>query len=263
LKSLQFFYEGYFNPSDEQESKKVFRLQNVQERFEGKTYATLDERDRLHIDNTTIHATVIKQESPANEDTSIYHVFERLNTGGRKLTAQEIRIAVYHGALIEALDKINQYGTWRSIYGKVSPRLKDQELILRHLALYYGIDDYQKPMVEFLNRFAGKHRTANEAKLAEFQARFCSAIDVVYASIGPGAFRRGSTLNAAVFDAVMVGISRRLDKGPIKNLGEVASAYGKLIDQGDFVASTEKATSNDATVRARIGIATEAFKSLE
>ena len=43
LKSLQFFYEGYFNPKQDEKSKKVFELNQVQPKFEGKTYETLEE----------------------------------------------------------------------------------------------------------------------------------------------------------------------------------------------------------------------------
>ena len=34
----------------------------------------------------------------------MYHIFERLNTGGTLLTNQEIRNGVYHGSLIKFLD---------------------------------------------------------------------------------------------------------------------------------------------------------------
>ncbi|MEO6218991.1 MAG: DUF262 domain-containing protein, partial [Ginsengibacter sp.] len=91
LKTLQFFYEGYFNPKDEQKTKRVFKLIKVQKRFENLTYEKLDENDRIKLDDSIIHATIIKQETPDDENTSIYHIFERLNNGGKKLTPQEIR----------------------------------------------------------------------------------------------------------------------------------------------------------------------------
>ena len=42
LKSLQFFYDGYFNPQEDAKSKRTFRLSKVQKQFEGLSYATLD-----------------------------------------------------------------------------------------------------------------------------------------------------------------------------------------------------------------------------
>ena len=85
LRSLQFFYKGEFNPSPSDVTVKKFKLIKVQKKFEGKTYEDLSEEDRRTLDNSVIHATVVKQESPENDDTGMYHIFERLNTGGRKL----------------------------------------------------------------------------------------------------------------------------------------------------------------------------------
>jgi hypothetical protein len=79
LKTLQFFYEGFFNPKPENRDQKVFKLLSVQPRLEGATYKSLEDRDRVKLDNAIIHATIVKQEAPSGDDTSIYHIFERLN----------------------------------------------------------------------------------------------------------------------------------------------------------------------------------------
>jgi len=36
--------------------------------------------------------------------------------------------------------------------------LKDQELILRFFALYFFLDEYERPMNEFLNKYMGANR---------------------------------------------------------------------------------------------------------
>ncbi|MCH7616091.1 MAG: DUF262 domain-containing protein, partial [Nitrospinae bacterium] len=84
LKTLLFFYSGVFNQSPGDRTQRVFKLANVQEQFEGLTYETLQERDRLNLDNSVIHATVVKQDAPPDDDTSMYHIFARLNQGGRR-----------------------------------------------------------------------------------------------------------------------------------------------------------------------------------
>ena len=43
LKTLQFFYDGFFNPESDDKRKRPFQLVRVQDIFEGKTYGTLDE----------------------------------------------------------------------------------------------------------------------------------------------------------------------------------------------------------------------------
>lgn len=100
LKTLRFFYDGYFNPRPDNKTQRVFALTKVQKPFEGLTYKTLPEHDRIRLDTSILHATTVKQNSPAGDDTSLYHIFERLNRGGRRLTDQEMRLAIYHGTLI-------------------------------------------------------------------------------------------------------------------------------------------------------------------
>lgn len=76
LRTLQYFYEGLFAPN-----KKEFTLKNVQPQFEGKTYKSLPSEDRRRLDDSILHATVVRQDEPSDDESSIYLLFERLNTG--------------------------------------------------------------------------------------------------------------------------------------------------------------------------------------
>src|SRR5207248_1649368 len=68
LKTLQFFYDGFFNPQEESKKQQVFRLINVQPKFEGLTYDTLEEQDKIKLNDSLIHATIINQESPQDDN---------------------------------------------------------------------------------------------------------------------------------------------------------------------------------------------------
>src|SRR5581483_9593934 len=98
LRSLAYFYEGLW-PS----TRKEFALKGVPSKFEGATYRTLSSDDRRRLDDAIIHAIIVKQDEPSDDSSSIYHIFERLNTSGVSLTAQEIRTAIHHGELTELL----------------------------------------------------------------------------------------------------------------------------------------------------------------
>lgn len=262
LKTLQYFYDGFFNPKPDDKKVRVFKLTNVQPQFEGKTYEALDEKDKLRLNDTIIHATIIKQESPEGDDTSVYHVFERLNTGGRKLTPQEIRVAIFHGDLIDLLRNLNATPSWRAIFGKESNRLKDQELILRFLAMYTEGEKYEKPMSEFLNKFNKKCRTLTQEQVQQFTNVFVQTIDVVHKAIGAHAFRPERALNAAVFDSVMVGLARRLKNKADADPAAVAKAYEELLGDAGFRAAMSIATSDAANVSARMTLATQKFAAV-
>ena len=262
LKTLQFFYNGFFNPQEDSKKQQVFKLFSVQPKFEGLTYEALDEQDRVKLNDSLIHATIVKQESPQDDDTSVYHVFDRLNSTGRRLTPQEIRTAIDHGKLIDLIKELNEHESWREIYGKRNSRLKDQELILRFLALYFDGEHYQRPMNEFLNRFSKKHKDAVDDFLQQARKLFTETIDVLSEAVGRKAFRPISTINAAAFDSIMVGLARRLQKGPIKNIAEVTSAYDELLSDPDYSKLISQSTSDESNVEARITKASTKFDGI-
>jgi hypothetical protein len=262
LKTLQFFYNGYFNPQEEEETRKIFKLIKVQPEFDGLTYATLLEKDRVKLNDSLIHAIIIKQESPQDGDTSIYHIFDRLNSEGRSLTPQEIRAAVDHGKFIDFIKELNDSRSWREIYGKKNSRLKDQELILRFLAFYFDVENYEKPMKEFLNKFSQKNRKASNDFLAQARKVFTSAIDVACESLGKEAFRPTRSINAAVLDSVMVGLARRIESNSNLDKTRVKRAYDELLANEKYIELISQSTSDEKNVSERFRIATDKFMSI-
>ena len=262
LKTLLFFFDGYFNPKQEDKSQKVFFLTKVQKPFEGKTYKTLDENDRIRLETSIIHATVVKQNAPPEEDTSLYHIFERLNSGGRRLTEQEMRLALYHGHLIEKLKELNDYPNWRNVFGKIHhPRLKDQELILRFFALLENRHKYERPMGEFLNKYAGANRNADATKVISLGSIFCATIDAFLGSLAVRPFRLTKSLNVAVYDSCMVGLSTRIlntEKGAF-DPEKVSVAYKNLLENTEYLEKVSRSTADDAFVLRRLELAINQF----
>jgi hypothetical protein len=252
LKSLQFFSSGYFSPDPQAVRQRVFKLTKVQTRFDGLTYDTLSDDDRRFLDNSIIHATIIKQESPKDDDTSIYHIFERLNNSGRKLTPQQIRVAIYHGNFINLVKSLNSYEPWRAIFGTHSSALKDQELIIRFLALYHRAERYERPMNEFLNKYTLWSRQQNDEFLLGCRNLFTQTIDVVYDAIGPRAFRPERAFNAAVFDSVMVALARIGAVGGLRDSEYLRDKYQRLLSDPSYLQSVSQSTSDEKNVQSRL-----------
>lgn len=262
LKTLQFFFDGYFNPDPDAESKRVFKLIGVQDQFEGLTYETLKEDDRIILNDSIIHATIVKQDAPKNEQSSIYHIFERLNTSGRRLSPQQIRVAIYHGSFIDTIGELNNYLSWRSIFGKKSKTLKDQELILRFLAMYFRGENYKRPMKEFLNDFTEDAMQKGEAFLSQCKNLFEKTIDTIFKCIGGKAFRPERALNAAMYDSVMVAIARRLDTAEISDLEALKREYTKLLSDSSYLSAISQSTSDDKNVEYRLKEVTTRFAEI-
>jgi uncharacterized protein with ParB-like and HNH nuclease domain len=253
LKTLEYFLE------DKSFGERKFRLEDVQDNWNGRTFDDLTDLDRRNLEDALIHVIIFSQDDPPENNSSIYHVFERLNTGGMTLTPQEIRNCINHGELTELLSVLNDHAVWRHIYGSKNKRLKDQELILRFLALFYDQDKYQRPMNEFLNNFMARNRDPNEQRRAEFQLTFDITVRAAYEALGDRAFRPERSLNAAVYDAVMVGLARRLSEPPAPDPGKVRAAYERLLENEEFQAAFRRATSDEESVKTRIRLATEYF----
>ena len=259
LRSLQFFYEGIFANTGKQ-----FTLVGVQKKFEGKSYKSISPEDVRELNDAIIHATIIRQDAPQEDNTSVLHIFERLNTSGTPLTHQEIRATMYSGELNTLLEELNENNNWRKIFGRKSPRRKDQELILRFFSLRYNYQSYSPPMRNFLNAFMAKNRHLQIIGKEDLKNIFVSVVDLINNTLTNKAFRLVSGLNAAVYDAVMVGLSKRLLLGKITDTNAFLSAYNKLIKSEKFLKAIETGTTAQASsVKSRIDEATKAFQPLK
>ena len=259
LLSLRYFYDGNWGPTG-----KEFRLKGVQADFEGRTYSTLRDEDRLRLDDAILHAIVFKQDEPSEDESSVYEVFLRLNTGGKKLTPQEVRSAVLHSGRIRGLlGELNRYASWREIYGPEDTRMRDQELILRFLALLNEGENYQAPMVAFLNSYMGRNKELSDSDSAAMSGSFRSAVDLIRQSVGGHAFRPVRALNAAVFDSVMVGTAKRLQVGPVTDTQAFRDAYGVLLNNQYYLDVCGRGTASGERVRTRLELAKTAFASVQ
>jgi hypothetical protein len=255
LRTLQYFYDGVFRG-------KEFALRGVQPRYEGGTYKSLEQEDQLRLDDSIIHATIIRQDEPSDDQSSVYHIFERLNTGGTLLRPQEIRACIYHGPFNDLLFELNDKPAWRKVYGPPSIRLKDQELILRFFAFYFFSDSYHRPMNDFLNRFMGSNRFLDRISRDDLCNAFLPTIELIDDVFGSDAFRPERSLNAAVYDSVMVGMTRRLERGLVNEIQSLVTAYERLLDDQEYVASVKTGTADESNVNSRLEKATAAFSEV-
>ena len=256
LRSLQAFYDGVF-------SEKKFRLSGIREPWNNKTYAELEPSDQLKMDDSIVHATIFQQDHPADVLDSIYFVFERINSGGIRLSPQEIRNCISEGPFIQLVKKLNKNADWRKVFAApVNKRAKDEELILRFLAIYKSGLTYYRPMSSFLNDFSSKMNLESAGELQHLEEIFIKTITLVASSLGTRAFRPVRTLNAAVFDAVMSGLASRLERNPMPSNQAVSDIYDTLLRNTAFKKGWERATADEETVKLRLNLAIDAFDNI-
>ena len=253
--SIANFYKGVFG-------EKKFRLKGVQDDLEGKTYDELNPSDQNRLDDSILHATVIKQDTPSQDNSSIYMVFERLNTGGTPLQPQEIRACVYYGKFNDLLSKLVSNEFWRRIFGKENQRMKEQELILRFFSLYYESNNYKKGLKSFINSFMAKNRNLDIYTEEILTELFSSTIKFIYDYVGEKAFRIGNRINVAIFDSIMIGVASLINEKKCINKDDFISKYNELLNDDTYKSFVENSTSSESSVKGRINMAISSFKDL-
>jgi len=229
-----------------------FRLKGVQPKWEGKRFEDLDDVDRLQLEDGVLRATVIQQMDKDDHD-SMYLIFERLNTGGVGLSQMEIRRCLYFGHFYNLIEVLNRKEAWRQILGErdEDPRLRDQELLLRCLAMNAGWQSYEKPMKKFLSSYIIAHRfkegPSSAPFLEETATKFESASRRVVAALGERPFHLRARLNMAVMDSVMAVF---LDQGGLEGAG-VAAKFARLKEDDEFLKNVEKSTSDAKVITRR------------
>ena len=256
LMSLQYYFEGTFK-----DTTSKFTLQSLDSRFNGLAYNDLPDEDRRRLNDSIIHASIIQQEAPDDNGSSQYSIFERLNTTSTPLSSQEIRSAIYGGQFNDLILELNDYDAWRTLFGNRSTRKRDEELVLRFLALYFRFDEYQPPMKSFLNQFMSDNRDMEIYEEPVMCDVFQETVKVILEKLGDRAFKPRRALNAAVQDSLMIAIARRLEKGAIN--ADITAKYESLMQNEEFRDLIYSQTSHLDNVRRRIQLATDAFASAE
>jgi uncharacterized protein with ParB-like and HNH nuclease domain len=249
--SVVFYFEGYFGHESGKGRRQVFKLTglNPKSPFHDLKYTDLDEPSQRKLNNAVLRAINIRQLSPKQENTSIYHIFERLNTGGTPLTPQEIRNVVFRGLFLTTLKKLNNDGNWRGIIGKKLPdkHQKDIELILRIFGLAHHIDKYEKPMSEFLNQIAKAYQNSQSSVVIEFTKNFAETCKVIREHLPSKPFNVRGPLNTSAMDSIFCTILKNLNSIP----EDLRDRYKELIIDQDFVNYTSLGTTDPKTVRER------------
>lgn len=256
MMSVKYFFEGYFGEEDSKGSRQIFKLKGLSERSEynGKTFEQLAQKDQRKLKNSTLRAINIKQIKPHEANDSVFHIFERLNTGGTSLKPQEIRNAVYRGEIVKKLKELNLIKEWQKILGLSKPdkNQKDVELVLRLFSLFKNWESYQKPMISFLNRSMKENSDFTSARAQEFMAEFDRVVKFIASSLEKP-FRPKGPLNSAALEAVMIALleSNVQDKDRFKQ------NYERLMQDEQFVSKIRGGTTDQKVLMERIKKAKE------
>jgi uncharacterized protein with ParB-like and HNH nuclease domain len=263
------YFRGVFSLDN-----SVFKLsnrENIYFRWRNKAYSELSEAEKRAIRTYSIHAIVFEQKKPS-DNSGMYQIFERINTGGRVLKPQEIRNSVYHGSFNNLLKELNKISVWRSILGSENPdtRMSDIELVLRFFAFIdlKNRDEYQQKqinLVKYLNTYMSDHVDVGLEESEKFKSLFFDIITFINSHLGSHAFRAGKIqkdgsvrwakkVNPVIFDAVCTAtyLSSKMIQLPDKLLD---ISYEQLVTNEEFIMATTQRTTNIKNIKKRTEMA--------
>ena len=260
ISSIVFFFEGFFGIENAQGKRQVFRLTGLDDDspYAKKRFVDLSDADQRKLRNTVLRVVNIKQLAPAKNDTSMYYIFERLNTGGTPLRPQEIRNCVFSGDIVKKLRNLNGLPSWRKVLGRPNPEKhqRDVEIILRVFALSSDSSKYEKPMKNFLNVAMAENRSGETRKFENFFVKFQSITEEIVRLLGEKPFHVRGPINLAALDSIYTVL--------IEGKGAVPSDLRKKVDElyadEQFRESIFFNTSDAVTVKRRLEIARSKIK---
>jgi uncharacterized protein DUF262 len=201
----------------------------------GLTYKKCPPRIRRGLDRRRISANVLLAENikkEADADFIRRTVFERLNTGGQQLNAQELRNSLYSGPFNQLLIELAGDRLFDDIWGippyatnyhraknqvsqhlsenKLFRRMIDCEIVLRFFA-FRDQSAIKGSVRSTLDRCTKSNQFAEESQLAEWRSAFHSALGTAHSIFGDRTFQVPDTngdwnLSQPLFDAVMVAV---------------------------------------------------------
>ncbi len=233
--------------------------------LDGRTYSQLPSKVRDGIDRRYISSIILLKETAATEERAAdlkKIVFERLNSGGVKLSSQETRNAVYNGPLNQLCLSLSENELFRKMWGipvdptvpsndeadedsddtpdgsgdarkggrRMFEKMEDVELVLRFFA-YRHFDLFKSGlnrMADSLDRFLMHGNRFKKDVLDAYRDMFESTIAFLWSALGTDAccvVGESHRPTKIVFDPVMF----------VANSAEVRAFHDRLTAQKDLL----------------------------
>lgn len=221
--------------------------------LEGLKYSTLNVY-KSNFEYMTVRCMAIRQNEPKGDDSSVFEIFSRLNTGGVNLSNQEIRACLYYSEFFNMLNKLNQNAIWRKLYNKAEDgKFRDVEIILRSFALLYDHANYNGSMNTFINRFARRamdFTTYETTYCYDLFSSFLTACEDIPKELFA---TKNGDLNAALFDCVFTAIASDHLKNKTLIYNKIsASNIASLKEDAVFEEAITHSTSHSKVVAKRL-----------
>ena len=235
-------------------------------KLNGQNYNELDRSLLRIIDDTQIITYQIEAQTPKKVR---YSIFNRINTGGLALNAQEVRQALNQEEKgVKFLKEICENKEFKEIVNLKSVRMLDRELVLRFIA--FKLTNYKDFNFNYLSDFLDEAMEKLDAiqdetilnnykndliETLKFSEEILGKKHRFSRSIAIG--NKTKSLNRSLFDVITVCFSNIKDKSKFLNKKEIFLDRFRLLlidEKSDFSKSITEGTSGKKAIENRFKI---------
>jgi hypothetical protein len=197
-----------------------------------------------------------------------YEVFLRLNTGGEKLLAQEIRNVAFSGPLNDLLISLSSNPflaarmKTKSKSSSAYRNMQDVEHVLRFFTIYERWENIGQILSQEMDSYMSLNRKLDDQKIATLKRKFTTSIKACEDIWQNKAFYKPlqsgwrSQFISPLYDAEMVAVAQ-FSEAKIQKLvakrGAVLKAFTESFNaDSEFVKSVSQSTNNPSSIRKRI-----------
>ncbi len=218
---------------------------------------------KINLKRAVCRVEILRGESSTSMK---YELFKRLNSGGSKLTPQEIRNAIYRGVnprLNELLLKVSKSEVFKYLTQLSSGKLNelyDQELVLRFFAFYKNAENVNENMEKFLNDFM--ERTVQNANFDYdvYESLIMKVLELIYQIEDNKIFRNERNLFVpAYFEGILIGVAQNIETYA-EDLELLKSKITQLKSDNDFKRYSGTASNSRSRIRNRLKRVDEIFQ---
>ena len=232
--------------------------------LEGFNVDTLPKKLVINIKRAVCRVEILRGES----NTAMkYELFKRLNSGGSKLTSQEIRNAIYRGInpklnlLTEKLSKIDDFKILVSLSDQKKQELYDQELVLRFIAFLNNIESINSNTERYLDEFMERSVNDETFDVQYYEDLFSKVLVLIRTTSDSNVFRNErNAFVPAFYEGITIGIAQNIEKyKAAPHL--IPEKVSQLKEDKDFKRYSGSASNSKSRVKNRLARANEIFQS--
>jgi uncharacterized protein with ParB-like and HNH nuclease domain len=256
-------YDDEGTDATETKNKWILQEGGLVKALQGFNVDTLPGNLKINLKRAVCRVEILRGESSTSMK---YELFKRLNSGGSKLTPQEIRNAIYRGVdprLNELLLKISNNELFRHLTALSDGRLDelyDQELVLRFFAFYNNAENIDDNMERFLNSFMEETVKNPDFDYEEYEALLMRVLQLVASANDDKIFRnhRGFFV-PAYFEGILIGVAQNINKY-MDNIDLLKTKITELKSDAEFRRFSGSASNSRSRIRNRLQRINQIFR---